>query len=208
MGSVILAPVFERLSQRQRSVSAEAERLAAGQWPGPIEALLRSLAEELDTLRSLEAAVESSEALARTLGLQHSSLHRHAGALAEVLTALEGRAGEEPGRDVSARLLLADFAQELCDHLDFEEQNECLELAAEAEPRLSRRVVALREEHGTFRRWARTLTEAALAAAAEERAWAEVWRSFEALCEALRDHEAAEAEVLQEAYLLDIGGRG
>lgn len=209
MNVAMLEPVVDRLRERRSLVRADAERIAAGEPRlDAVAELIRSLEEELDLLLSFDADPGRRGAPARALWLQHHRLRQHADALDALLDVLLHFEISEPWQRASARVLLADFARELGDHLSFEEQNGCLERAAEAEPRLAERVVSLRDEHDDFRKAAARLVAEAFEIDAGSCSWEPLRRRFESLCDALRVHEQAEADLVYEAYLLDLGGSG
>lgn len=202
-----LEPVVGRLRERRSLLHADVERLPPGRpSPEPVDRLLDSLEEELDCLLSL--AGDWQEAVGRALGLQHERLRQHAEALDSLLDLMLHFGTPDPWQRAAARVLLSDFSRELCDHLSFEEQNGCLERAAEAEPRFVRRVVALRDEHDDFRSWAARLADLAQQAGLPDGDWEGVRRDFHQLCHALRRHEQAEAELVYATYQLDLGGSG
>lgn len=209
MDVTALEPVLGRLRRRRSIARADAEGIAPpGASPGPVGELIESLEAELVSLLSLRGDRERPDAVPRTLRLQHQRLRQHAEALDSLLDLMLHFETSASWQRASARVLLADFGRELCDHLSFEEQNGCLERAAEAEPRLARRVVSLRDEHEEFRERAGRLATVAQDAGPEACDWEPVRREFEELRQALRLHEQAETEVLYGAYLVDLGGSG
>lgn len=209
MNVAVLEPVVGRLRRRRSLLHADAERIAPqGPQPKPVGELIDSLEAELASLLSLGGEAEQPDAAKRALWLQHERLRQHAAAIDSLLEVMLHFETAAPWQRESARVLLADFARELCDHLCFEEQDGCLERAAEAEPRFARRVLALRDDHEVFRGQVALLAAAAREAGTGVRAWQPLRRGFGDLRDALRTHEQSEAEVLHGAYLVDLGGSG
>jgi hypothetical protein len=109
--------------------------------------------------------------------------------------------------EATVRSLLEEFRGRLLRHLSAEEQSGILEQAANAEPRLARRAEELRLQHEDLRRSATQLAagpgEGAVAVD-----WAGFWTRFVSFREVLERHEQAENDILQRAYLEDLGGGG
>ena len=98
---------------------------------------------------------------------------------------------------------LEEFRRRLLRHFAAEERSGILERAAAFEPRFARRVERLRREHRQLRELAdRLVAEAAGTGRVR------IHARFVAFRRLLRDHEQAEGEVLQRAYLEDLGGSG
>lgn len=123
-------------------------------------------------------------------------------------TALDGMAGHPSGghaavgeQEVHAQLY--EYRQLFCDHLANEEQEGLLELAITEAPHLARRVERLLADHERLRNRMETL----LASAAVS-SWVHIHVAFIAFRDELRQHERAEDDLMQHAYLDDLGGRG
>jgi hemerythrin-like domain-containing protein len=97
--------------------------------------------------------------------------------------------------------LIVQFRRRLVEHLASEERNGILELAAAAEPRFAHQIGRLREEHGELR----TCMDSLVADTAEV-SWLFMHARFVAFRRFLFAHEQAEDDVLQCAYLEDLGG--
>jgi hypothetical protein len=209
MNVAVLEPVVGRLRRRRSLLHADAERIAPqGSKPGPVGELIDSVEDELASLLSLGGDGEGPEAVGRALWLQHQRLRQHAETIDSLLDVMLHFETSASWQRAAVRVLLTDFARELRDHLAFEEEEGCLERAAEAEPRFAKHVVALRDEHEGLRMQVTQLAATAQLAEREVDAWEPVRRDFEDLCYTLRLHEQAEAEVLHETYLVDLGGSG
>ncbi len=119
---------------------------------------------------------------------------------------LEARLGPDPGAGTAPagvdELLssLEAFREQLLAHLSAEEQDGLLERAVEEAPHFDHRARGLRGEHDVLRELLETLVGEAAAGR-----WQRVRVGFAEFCETLRDHEAAENELMQRAYLEDVG---
>lgn len=131
---------------------------------------------------------------------EHRMLGTCATRLEETLEQL-ARHGDRSAEETKARVLLDEFGRRLFAHLRAEEESGVLERAAAAEPHLETRVTLLLDEHAELRARIETLIGAAIV-----RDWAAVHVSFVAFHRDLRDHEHREDDVLQQAYLDDLGG--
>ena len=208
MSVVTIEPLVERLRERKARLRDECDRVTGnGTRPTAVGELLTSLEDELSSLVTLGAEARP-RAESQALRLQHQRLRQHIDTLDSLLETMLHFETSSDVQRASARLLLADFARELCDHLSFEEENGCLRRAAEAAPRFARRAGALLEEHATFRRRAWVIAVRATQAEEDSAAWEPVAKEFGELCDALRLHEEAESDVLHGAYRVDLGGSG
>jgi hypothetical protein len=203
MTVAVIDPLVGRLRRRRSLVHSDITE--SGRRPEPVVRLIDSLDQTLDSLLSLDP---DAQLVGRALWLQHEALHQHAATLDTLLGEMMRAEAVDPLQRTSACVLLSDFARELDDHLSFEEQNGCLERAAEAEPRFADRIAGLVEEHECFRSQVVDLTVSAHDAGSARTDWNPLRRGFHELCEALRVHESAEADVVYKADLLELGGSG
>ena len=172
---------------------AEAARLEAWKQRG-YAMIASSEMQETSRARSATDAIRSD----------HRALSACAGHLDREISMLASGAGSNDGQ---VRFLLEEFRRRLLSHLDAEERSAILERAASHEPRFARRVAELRLQHEELRRIVTELATAAPAAAVEA-SWSEFRARFGAFRQTLDEHERGENEILQSAYLDDLGGRG
>jgi hypothetical protein len=97
------------------------------------------------------------------------------------------------------RKRLAATQADVTEHFRYEEQNGYMVTVRKKEPRLERQVQLLVEEH---RRLAETLNGLVKDAGTDEEAFRQKVRAW---IESIRQHEAHETEVVQDAFNLDIG---
>ena len=143
-----------------------------------------------------------SDSGAQRIRSEHASLGLCVERLDDLLERLAcGSADASDGADVL--LLLDDFRQRLFAHLHREETTGVLERALVVAPHFARRVERLRHEHRDLRQLADGLV-----AQAGGGDWTLTRRCFVAFRDVLRAHEQGENEVLQRAYLEDLGGSG
>jgi len=151
-----------------------------------------------------EQAAPRADSERRPLRSQHAVL----GAYATRIDALLGTLGKGTPAgegELEARLLLDIFRRQLLEHFAFEEENGVLEQAAASAPRFARRIDGLRSQHVELR--------ARIEALVPRRendgvGWARLHESFVAFRRTLLAHEQAENDLLQRAYLEDLGGGG
>ena len=125
--------------------------------------------------------------------------------LAELVMALEARRGDASTEVAAARVLLLDFEHELLAHHAAEERHDDLRAACEQAPRLYSWAEALVAEHVELARTLGAIRDHALAAGGDAVAWRAIAARFEMLAGDIREHEAAEHELLAAAFLDDIG---
>lgn len=136
-----------------------------------------------------------------SLDMEHADLAARAARIESLLAGLRGRADGPQIAEV--RRLLDEFQRRLMDHLAAEEQGGYLERAAVVAPRFHRKTEMLLEQHTVLREWI-----GALVREPEEGGWAASYVAFCEFRQVLREHERAETDVLQRAYLEDLGGHG
>jgi hypothetical protein len=134
------------------------------------------------------------------------SEHRQLEQCAERVGMALGGLAEGHGEVRDTLVLLREFRTRLHDHLASEEGKRILERAARNAPRFLERVETLRGEHAELRRRVDALKDEAEGAREED--WPDVYGRFVELRRLLRAHEAAENDLVQRAYLEDIGGPG
>ncbi len=138
------------------------------------------------------------------LETEHASLRTLAEGLERRLAGLARAGGSVGGAaETEARAELAAFRRQLLDHFAHEEEQGVLDLAAATAPRFADRLEELRAQHDEFRACADALVNEAAGDA-----WEGLRQRFAALRGDLLEHERVENEMMQRAYLEDLGGRG
>jgi hypothetical protein len=145
----------------------------------------------------VEVQVEAEWDLFRS---EHTELFASADALGARLGRCSGGA-MRPAGATELRAFLDSFRRRLLDHLAAEECDGMFDLAVAAAPRFERHVERLRSEHEALRAGL-----AALGADAFTGSWQQFQLRFTEFRRALRAHEVVENEVMQRAYLEDLGG--
>ncbi|MDJ0789096.1 MAG: hemerythrin domain-containing protein [Myxococcota bacterium] len=135
---------------------------------------------------------------------EHRTLRASGERLEDLLHAL---AAGDGSLEVEARERIRDYAGQFLAHLEAEERAGVLENAAAAEPRFHRRVEQLRLEHAALRERIGELVAGA-DASDEGSSWVVFHSSFVVFRESLDAHERDEREVIVNAYMEDLGGRG
>jgi len=147
---------------------------------------------------------QGRESQSRWQGIE--SEHRALERVVERVEALLGRLAKgraQPGEEVKAGGLVEELRGRLFEHLEAEETNRILEQAATVAPRFAEWVDRLLGEHDDLRAHTR-----ALVAGTGSGDWTALHARFVEFRRVLRAHERAENEVVQRAYLEDIGGPG
>lgn len=148
---------------------------------------------------------------AAVLSFQHAFLRRMLENLDVLLERIVARLREgDATRESRAAvvLLLDHLGRGLRLHFDHEERDGSLVRALEEAPRFQRRASGLQAEHRDFLARAADLHGTALRADQSTQRWRSVHEAFQALREALADHERAETEIVQSVWNDDLGGRG
>ncbi|MGH0035386.1 MAG: hemerythrin domain-containing protein [Myxococcota bacterium] len=137
---------------------------------------------------------------------EHATLGTRAERLEDLLACIAE--GEPPPTGWTALQEQVDaFRVELIEHLAREERDGVLEAAVAVQPRFARRMARLRQEHMDLRSRIEGITQRCTESPGR-RDWAAVHTRFVAFRMILGDHERAENDILQSAYLEDLGGRG
>jgi iron-sulfur cluster repair protein YtfE (RIC family) len=133
---------------------------------------------------------------------QHEEIVRHLRDLDERLAALRGpsRAGDVRN-DVAGRL--ARLQSELAEHFAEEERVGFLPEAASLEPRLTHRARRILSQHDLLRLELSNVVSTLARGTAD---WHQVREDFASFTSLLREHEQRENELINEAYLDDLGG--
>jgi RNA polymerase-binding transcription factor DksA len=143
------------------------------------------------------------------LRAQHSSLRR---TIFSVLPLLEYTVDRcEDGKATPANLaptfaLLADVSRQLPERFQIEEEGGYLAEALSAAPRYSKRATELMHQHGDFSLRIRAIVKDAESATDSVDAWRLVHQRFRRLSMDLLAHEQAETDILESAFLDDLGG--
>jgi hypothetical protein len=137
----------------------------------------------------------TEHSVATALGQAHAALLHDLGKLEEAAnpTSHEGLA------ELLARLSAT--RAHVIEHFRFEEQNGYMDAVRKREPRLDRTIDQLAEEHGLLAQSLGVLIEHARSAASPDDPFREEIRKW---VERVREHEARESAVVQDAYNLDI----
>lgn len=194
------APLARRravVTARIDRIEYDLARVTQGEFPLAVRELLADLEQEL---AEIDDACRDEDERGHVILRQHATLRRDLESIAGLLATR--RFGEVEQR--AAAVLLCDLRCELEAHLVFEERS--LSLAVGHAPHWSRRADRLQEEHGGLRDAIDLLVRTAEAAVADLAAWSGIRHEFGGLYERLLAHEQAETELLQCAYLDDLGG--
>ena len=126
----------------------------------------------------------------------------HVALLAD-LRVLEQSARPSSGEGLAdLRARLGATQTHVTEHFRFEEQNGYMEAVLKREPRLERAIQQLAEEHRSLAQSLAVLVERAKAGTSLDDPFREEVRGW---VERVRQHEAREKEVVQDAFNLDIG---
>jgi hypothetical protein len=134
--------------------------------------------------------------IAEALGPAHA-------ALLEDLRQLGEATRPESGEGLAElRARLSATQTHITEHFRFEEQNGYMDAVQKREPRLERAIQQLSEEHGQLAQSLAVLIEQAKAATSLDEPFREAVRQW---IKRVREHEARENELVQDAFDLDIG---
>jgi hypothetical protein len=144
----------------------------------------------------------------RQIREDHHELRKRLQSVEDMLRTLAGRSpqeGTESTLGIGARSLLNDLHVRLTKHFTLEDRGGYLTDALAAAPRLSRRIEALHQQHGTLsEQLDGVLENARIAVRSGE--WKTIEAQFRAFSAALRAHEEEENKVTREAFMDDLGG--
>jgi RNA polymerase-binding transcription factor DksA len=136
-------------------------------------------------------------------GLRKSMMSLH-GATAAAASRL--RQGESDGLESAASLvMLLDLGRELPEHFALEEKDGHLAAALSAAPRYHRKATTLRKEHAKLCEMVHALLDRARQAENCPDAWGEIEQALRDLSIALFAHEEAENDIMESAFLDDLG---
>jgi DNA-binding transcriptional ArsR family regulator len=131
------------------------------------------------------------------------ALARAHAALLEDLRKLEEAARPASGEGLAElRARLSATQTHVTEHFRFEEQNGYMDAVRKREPRLERTIQQLAEEHRQLAQSLAVLLEQARAATSLDDPFREAVRRW---IERVREHEARENDLVQDAFNLDIG---
>jgi RNA polymerase-binding transcription factor DksA len=140
----------------------------------------------------------------------HSSLRRTVFNVLHVLDDTAERCACPDGistADVAgARALLRDLGRHLPARFEIEERGGYLAEALAAAPRFSRRATRLMRQHADFSRRIEALVKEAERAGTDAAAWDTTRDEFRELALDLLAHEQAESDIVESAFLDDLGG--
>ena len=100
---------------------------------------------------------------------------------------------------------VAELQAELNDHFALEEAGGYFAEVCEARPRLVGEIKRLREQHEQFQDQLKEMSRLAAESSNPTTGWRAVERSFNDMARELLKHEAAENQLIQEAYSRDLG---
>jgi DnaK suppressor protein len=143
------------------------------------------------------------------LRAQHSSLRRTIFSVLHIIEDVVERVREGEASETSLAptlALLADLSRQLPERFQIEESGGYLAEALAAAPRFSNRATRLVRQHGDFSRRILGITKEAESAAESDQAWTQIHLHFRHLSLDLLAHEQAEADILESAFLDDLGG--
>ncbi len=131
------------------------------------------------------------------------ALQKAHGALFEDLKDLENAAHSSPGADSAAMLSRLERTRvHITEHFRFEEQNGYMAVVLQREPNLARTVEQLRDEHQQLAlKLAGLLERMKTGKPLEE----EIRNQIRAWVESVRQHEARENRLVQNAFNMDLG---
>jgi len=140
----------------------------------------------------------------------HSSLRRTVFNVLHVLNDMAAQQTSEAGTtatDVASALaLLGDLGRHLPVRFELEERGGYLAEALTAAPRFSRQATGLMQQHAVFNRRMDALVKETEQAAGTAHAWSTARDTFRTLALDLLTHEQAEADIVESAFLDDLGG--
>ena len=145
---------------------------------------------------------EFSRADAQRIAAQHDEIRT-------LIARLEDRFAHRFTGDrglADAGTLLRNLERRMTEHFELEEKLGFLDRAVEAAPRLARRAVALRQQHGTLEAHLHLLLEAAPEARDSDDQWRKSAEAFRLFVAELARHEEVENELEIEANMDDLGG--
>jgi len=194
----------EPLARRRAVVAARIDRiefdlsrLTHGTLPAAVSALLGDLEQELAEIE--DACLDDGDR-GYVILQQHATLRRDLEAIAGLFAAHTFGVVEQR----AAVVLLCDLRRELEAHLFFEERS--IALAMNHAPDWTRRAELLQVEHVGLRTSIVTLVCSAEAVAEDTAAWTSIRDAYAQLHASIVAHERAETDLLQCAYLEDLGG--
>jgi RNA polymerase-binding transcription factor DksA len=139
---------------------------------------------------------------------QHTNLRRGLISVLELLEYVVRRCDEgeiDDSGTAPTLTLMKDLARQLPEHFNLEEKNGFLEDALTQAPRYGRRAEELMREHPVFTEQIAGIVENAEAAGSSTAAWRSVREHFRSLTLDLLTHEQGENDILESAFLDDLG---
>jgi RNA polymerase-binding transcription factor DksA len=139
----------------------------------------------------------------------HSSLRRMIFSVLRIIedAVMRCRASEATEASLAPTLaLIADLSRELPERFQIEEAGGHLAEALAAAPRFTNRATRLVQQHQEFSHRIQAIVKEAESAAQSDSAWVQIHAHFRVLSLDLLAHEQAEADILESAFLDDLGG--
>ncbi len=142
------------------------------------------------------------------LRVQHSNLRRSMISVLELLLDVIRQCdigASTPESQAPTLTLLSDLGRQFPEHFELEEKNGYMEEALAVAPRYAKRAKALMEEHPRLSQEIFTIVKAAQTAGDSSIAWRGVHERFKQLTLDVLAHEEAENDIMESAFLDDLG---
>ncbi|MBW2274642.1 MAG: hemerythrin domain-containing protein [Deltaproteobacteria bacterium] len=142
------------------------------------------------------------------LRAHHSGLRKSMARLLDTTAAATSQLRKSESADVeiaASLVLLLDLDRELPEHFAFEEKDGYLAAALAAAPRYHRKAITLQQEHEQLCQTAHALLDRARSAEKSPDGWGEIEAGVRSLSATLFAHEEAENDIMESAFLDDLG---
>jgi RNA polymerase-binding transcription factor DksA len=140
---------------------------------------------------------------------QHSSIRRTIFSVLNIIGDVIDRCDRDEASSeslASTHALLSDLGRQLPERFRQEEQGGYLAEALSAAPRFSRRATELMQQHAEFSRRIADVVKTAESAGSSSPDWRRVQDEFRQLSLDLLAHEQSESDIIESAFLDDVGG--
>jgi RNA polymerase-binding transcription factor DksA len=144
-----------------------------------------------------------------SLRTQHSSIRRTIFSVLNIIGDVIDRCDRDEASSeslASTHALLSDLGRQLPERFRQEEQGGYLAEALSAAPRFSRRATELMQQHAEFSRRIADVVKTAESAGSSSPDWRRVQDEFRQLSLDLLAHEQSESDIIESAFLDDVGG--